>query len=1174
MSLISWITPRGTLGTVAENSFYSFQLEASDSSGQNLFYSFISGTMPGGLYVTRSGELRGIPTVLSSVNQTLTSTFTVRATNENGDVSDRTFSLTVSNINGPEIIPKTDLIGAWFDGNFLDYSFTAINDNPNARQTWSIINGTIPPGTTFSSDGRLSGYVSIIGQNISQIGFEATPIESVIYDPLPVSTDRFYNFTVQVSDDLKTETYNTRLLIVSKRNYTADNALTLINNSFIRIDADNTYRPIILNDASSLPVAVSGNTFAYKFVAYDPEDEDISWQIDELAFSGMDELDAADEQTLSGIGAGSAGPYTMDQTPINSSRIVVFVNDTRLVAETDYTIAGNQLTFVTLTPSNLDEIVIQFIAVNKGFDTLLFDQGASGLPSGLTIDSSTGWVIGILPDQVDSVVSYSFIVKAFRTSNILNISDPVTFSLTVKKEINEEIVWITPMDLGTIDNGAVSEISVSAYHTLGKELVYSVIYAPFRKLPQGLKFLRSGRLIGRTTFRYFSLDGQEATLNVTSTQDLVVGMTVQGVGVAQGCRLTEIVDINTIKVSPAIYVEQGSVLVFSNDFLQKAVSTTTNAISTSIDNNTTTFDQDCGFTIKATAIDGSISSLKSFAVSVRPRNLAPYENVYFKALPSYEQRLSWDNIRKDETIFPTELIYRPDDSYFGVQTSFKSLFLSGLAASTAETFVNAINRNHYLKTINFGETKTARAIDSNGNVAYEVIYVDLIDNQSFDTPGPPLEVQLTLANSFLFSNQSYNVIYPNSFPNMQKRLENGVGYTNRSTLPRWMTSVQENGVVLGLIRCVVLAYTKPGASKLVAYRLKNSNFNINTIPFVADRYQWDNYLSRFYNPESNSFDPSIPTTFDKYLTDAQGTAIIDTVIVDAVVNSNVITIPNTVEVGYGWIVSSRNANVNIPLDTTISNYNVTGNILTITSNISALPSTEIRIEGIARVDYAVSNPFNSINGENLSTVRSDFLIDGVQDFEQGDTLIFAVQYGFGILNEGWIDEQNQAIPGYLSKVSGASNINKQGGVWEITWNEFPELGFDDDVTGFDEISEELNYSHFDQGNDAEVLLNFSLEVILDQTVKVRTGDTYKITTLQYQAAKGDVIPAYYVFADPTGVFRTAETTFDGGTCIMREGYTAGNSFTGGTTFSNNKDIWIVPESLDKYIKFPQDGVFV
>jgi hypothetical protein len=264
-------------------------------------------------------------------------------------------------------------------------------------------------------------------------------------------------------------------------------------------------------------------------------------------------------------------------------------------------------------------------------------------------------------------------------------------------------------------------------------------------------------MIGRTTFRYFSLDGQEAWLNITSTQDLVVGMTVQGVGVAAGCKLTAIVDSNTIEVSPAIYVTQGTILVFSNDTVQKAVSTTSNAISTAIDGGTTTFDQQCGFTVRATAVDGSITSTQSFTIRVRPRNLAPYENVYLKALPSYTQRSSWNVITKDESIFPPELIYRPDDSYFGVQSSLKSLFLSGLNPVTAETFVSAIARNHYFKTINFGEIKTARAVNADGSVGYEVVYVDLVDSQSYGTDGPPLEVVLNLANSFLFQNQSYNM---------------------------------------------------------------------------------------------------------------------------------------------------------------------------------------------------------------------------------------------------------------------------------------------------------------------------------------------------------------------------------------------------------------------------------
>ena len=1249
MSTVAWITARGNLGTIPENTFYSYQLEAVDSDEQELFYSFISGNLPGGMYVTRTGELRGIPTVLSSVSQTATSTFTVRATNPEGKVADRSFYLTVNNINGPQILPRPDFIGAWFDGNLLDYTFSSVNDNPNANQTWSIIQGTIPPGTTFTSEGRLFGYVDIIAANTTDLGFEAAPNDSIQFDTIPQSADKYYNFTVQVTDDLKIDTVNVRVLIVSKGNYTADNDITLINNTFIKVDADDKYRPIILNEIESLPTLVAGSTFAYRFIAYDPEEEDVSWKIDEIAFSGMDDLDAALNQTISGNGL--YGPYTLNVIPINASRITVAVNDILYTAFTHYTTATNQLTisssalsllsattafniatitfaaqptapfpvgakvtvlgvtgetsyngtFVVLSctensltyslttvaagtiagatvrlaaPTAFDTIFVQFISVITGFDTLLYDQGASGLPAGLTINEDTGWVLGTLPSHVEDFKSYTFTITAYRTLFPLQESDPTRFTITTKRTLNEEIVWTTPFDLGTIENGAVSEIEVEAYNTLGKSLVYELIYAPFRKIPQGLKFLRSGRLIGRTTFRYFALDGQVAWLNITSTEGLTVGMTIQGVGVAAGCKLKVIVDANTIEVSPAIYVSQGTILVFSNDIVQKAVSTISNAVSTVIDGARTTFDQQCGFTVRATSIDGSITSINSFTIKVRPRNLSPYENVYLKALPSYTQRLSWENISKNETIFPPELIYRPDDSYFGIQRSLKSLFVSGLNPNTAQNFVSAIERNHYLKNINFGEIKTARAVNSDGTVGYELIYVDLVDNQSYNTPGPPLEIQLSIANSFLFNNQSYNVIYPNSFPNMQKRLENGIGYSNRSTLPRWMSSVQEDGRVLGLIRCVILAYTIPGASKLIAYRLQNSGFDINTIPFTADRYQWDNYLSKYYNTDTNSFDPSIPTTFDKFPSIQSGSAVLDITLINGVSNSNVIEISDSVNVGYGWIVSSRDANIAIPEGTRIEDLNQSGNLLTITNQITAPANGAIRINGEATVDYAVSTPFNSLDGESLSIVIAGLLIDGVPNFEQNDKIIFAEQFGYGGVNDGWINVQGETIPGYLDKITGASIVNERAGVWRLTWTDFPELGLDDDFVGFDEISEGLNFSHFDQGSDAELSLVFDQEIIIDQTVKVQTGDTYKTSTLQYKTVAGESVPNYYLFEFATGFERTAETTFDGGTCIMREGFKTGQSFAGGTRFSNNQDKWIIPESEDKYIKFPQNGVFV
>jgi hypothetical protein len=293
-----------------------------------------------------------------------------------------------------------------------------------------------------------------------------------------------------------------------------------------------------------------------------------------------------------------------------------------------------------------------------------------------------------------------------------------------------------------------------------------------------------------------------------------------------------------------------------------------------------------------------------------------------------------------------------------------------------------------------------------------------------------------------------------------------------------------------------------------------------------------------------------------------------------VTSANTILIPDNIVVGYGWDITSLDSFSSITNYTFVSNQNLSGNTLTLSSNITASAGAVIRIDGDAFVDYAVSTTFDSIDGENLGTVRSSRIIDGIANFTEGEKIIFAQQSDFGVANDGWINAIGEAIPGYLDKVGEYSTINKQGGIWEITWAEFPDLGLDDDEVGFDEASEILSFSHFDQGNDAEITLLFDQEIILDQTVKVRTGDTYTQTTLQYKTIPGEAVPRYFVADFATGFERTAETTFDGGTCIMREGFVAGNSFTGGTTFSNNQDIWIIQETLDKYIKFPQNGVFV
>jgi hypothetical protein len=1179
MSTITWITPKGNLGIVSESQFYSKILEAVDSDEQPLFYSFISGTLPSGMYVTTGGRLTGIPSLLTQVTQALTFSFTIRATNPNGQVSDRSFSLSVTNVNGPQFIPRPDLVGAYFDGSYLTYQFNAISDNPAAVNNFKIVNGSLPPGTTLSSTGLLSGFIGLIADNQPYITYESVGYEAVVLDPLVKSIDKFYNFTVQVTDGEKFDTVVVRVLIVSKGSYTADNLITLINNSFITIDADNKYRPIILNDVSiPLPTLISGSNFAYKFLAYDPEDEVVNWSIDSIAFSGMDDLDEPLVQSWNGASGainvgdstitpdGTVGPYTLLEVTL-ATRLVVNVNGTLLIANVGYSVSGNQITFVSpLLTSDLVEI--QYISTNTGFDSILFDQGGSGLPPGLSINVDTGWVQGTLPiGQVEEEKTYGFRVEAYRKASPTYRSNKVTFYVTVKRTLNEEIIWETAEDLGSIDNGAVSELVVKARHTLGTEIQYSITYQPYRRIPQGLKVLSSGILTGRATFRFFSLDGDLARINVGNTSQLAVGMLVQGVGVASGCKITEIINSTTIEVQPAIYVAQGSILTFTDSEITTVLSTTTNAISTAIDGNDTTFDQKCQFTVKAETVDGATSSIKSFTVLVRPYNLAPYENLYLRALPTQEQRRGLTNILTDTTLIPQELIYRYDDPNFGVAKNFKILFLPGLSPAKLSQYVQAIERNHYTKNIDFGQIKTARAVDSNGNVAYEVVYVDAVDTQTYSTSGPGLSQVVDVTNNFLYNGNEFNTIYPNSFNNMTTRIEDSIGYSNRGALPRWMTSKQENGKVLGLTRAVVLAYTKPGSSKLIQYRLSTSaKLPAGNFTFVTDRYQLENFLSKFYDIDSNKFLPSLDTSFDRYPNLSTGD-VVNTIIAETVTNSNVALIPEYVTVGTGWIVTGTDTSSTIDAGTSI--VSISGNTLTLSKSITATSGSSIKIDGTARADYAVHNPFNSINGVSVEYARNHFLIDGVYAFSEGETMIFSQQSGYNTASDGWLDQNGNTLPGYLDKIGGASTVNKRSAIYQILFTSIEEIGFDSDLTGYDQPATGLYSSYFDQGSDNELQLQYVSEILLNQTVKIRTGKTYPSTTLVYRAIPGKSVPEFVVFE---GTLASLETTFDGGSCSCREGSIFERR--GGTAFSNNRDKYVIPESEDKYIKFPQDGVFV
>lgn len=273
--------------------------------------------------------------------------------------------------------------------------------------------------------------------------------------------------------------------------------------------------------------------------------------------------------------------------------------------------------------------------------------------------------------------------------------------------------------------------------------------------------------------------------------------------------------------------------------------------TTTFDSNTTKFDKTFTFKIAAFDIGNYVYDVKEFTVRIINQDDKPYENLYIQILPARDQRQIYTDILGNSDIFPENYLYRSSDPWFGKNFSRRSLFLSGLNPEQAADYIAAMQLNHYWKTIGFGEIKTARALDDNFDIKYEVVYIELLDrgvNSQGQSPN--------LAISLPTNSRQISTIYPNSFPNMAQRVADGIGYQNRGILPRWMTSRQSDGRILGFTRALVLCYAKPGRSAEIAFRVRTQQELFQFIDYTIDRYLWDNSLSDVYNKSIQSFRPN------------------------------------------------------------------------------------------------------------------------------------------------------------------------------------------------------------------------------------------------------------------------------------------------------------------------------
>jgi hypothetical protein len=280
-----------------------------------------------------------------------------------------------------------------------------------------------------------------------------------------------------------------------------------------------------------------------------------------------------------------------------------------------------------------------------------------------------------------------------------------------------------------------------------------------------------------------------------------------------------------------------------------------------------------------------IGSSKSFTLSVLQEFDQPTDTLYIQATPSINDRQILASLLNNNSLIPPAFLYRENDQYFGKASSVIYEHAYGIYASDIEEYLIAVTQNHYWRNITLGELKTAVAKNSAGEIIYEVVYSEVIDNlvnpsgvsiqQGIYWPRP---IDLGLGpwyTSITDIYTSYNKelppgyytsltpgyarrLYPNSLYNMRNRVGQVVGQVYNSTLlPLWMTSQQSNGSTLGYTQAWVICYTKPGFADTIKANIENNwDYTLNLINFQIDRFSVDKSVTYNYN------NTTIPPSWD------------------------------------------------------------------------------------------------------------------------------------------------------------------------------------------------------------------------------------------------------------------------------------------------------------------------
>ena len=814
-------------------------------------YKVISGTLPVGVslvnYPTSNlAKLEGTPTedVESEVY-----TFVIRATDNNKNISDRTFSLTVIGSLLPFFDTPSGSLTATLDSTWYEYQVEYTNPAPTLYpSSISLASGQLPPGLEINEAGLIRGYAAapVIESSYDQLSTVVTKTDYATntftclttddfivgrairfsgvvfggvseYDPLNAIATTYYIKSITGSSTFTISTsIGGPVFIPSSATGVMDatlppnevkDAINKTYNFTLRIDSE------LGNILRSFNIQVLNQNLVTGF-----------GQIRKPVIYNTRPLSYNIEQDVTNYGFYVLPPFseiTGDTYPLSE------------YADIGKFYSNNYFTFKILG-KDFDSDTVQYV-VNLPVD----------LQSQLTWDPVTGWISGILNIGANSITTYDFSAFAQKKDNPTIQSDPVLFSFVVTNNIDDTITWITDSNLGNIFNGSTSLLKVEATN-LTSQLEYELVDGV---LPNNLVLLSNGDIVGDVAFE---------TTDDYANKDSVIPYTFTVNAFDPNYK-------NNVQLSKTFTINVVQKFIQPTDtlYIQCTPGIADRQLIYNLLNDTTIIPDSYLYR----PYDGNFGKAQNVTY------VHAY-GIYASSLAEYLAAVDIQHYNKNIILGPLKTAIARDENNNIIYEVVYSEIIDDLVNPQGISVSKEINWPFYIDlglgpwytSITNVYTSYIYPIELNLETQNKLFYISTQDELNIlaNQGQPTFYTSLTPGYARL--------LYPNSLENMRQQVEDVLGADNSAALlPLWMSSQQENGSTLGFTKAWVIAYCKPEMTTLpdgtevsyaekIKYNIENKwtnnlgrKYTLNLIDFQLDRFTVNKSLTFDYD---KNFDPA------------------------------------------------------------------------------------------------------------------------------------------------------------------------------------------------------------------------------------------------------------------------------------------------------------------------------